>query len=73
MKLSIIDYILPEDLEVYNAIIERAAEAKSNAPRAPRAARGPLTPEQAIKRDENRLIKLMAKLEAAKAAMSSQE
>ena len=36
---SIIDYILPEDQAEYRAIIERAAEAKANAPkeRKPRA------------------------------------
>ncbi len=61
---SLIDYILPEDQEKYKAIIERAAEAKANAPRKPRK---PMTIEQKIKMDEKRLAKLKAKLEALRA------
>lgn len=64
---SIIDYILPEDQEEYKAIIERAAEAKANAPKTPRAPRAPRTVEQQIKADENRLAKLQAKLAALRA------
>lgn len=67
---SLIDYILPEDMDSYKAIIERAAEAKANAPKAPRKPRAPLSPAQKIKMDENRLEKLMAKLQAARAAMA---
>jgi|CZCB01.1.fsa_nt_gi hypothetical protein len=63
---SLIDYILPEDQEKYKAIIERAAEAKANAPKE-RKPRKPLTIEQKIKMDENRLAKLKAKLEALRA------
>jgi hypothetical protein len=62
---SIIDYILPEDQAEYTAIIERAAEAKANAPKE-RKPREPLTLEQKISRDEGRLAKLKAKLEAMK-------
>ena len=62
--MSLIDFILPEDQENYKAIIERAAEAKANAPKAPRK---PLSEEQKIKMDENRLAKLQAKLAAARA------
>ncbi len=65
---SLIDYILPEDQEKYRAIIERAAEAKANAPKAPRK---PLSEEQKIKMDERRLEKLKAKLEAARAAKAA--
>lgn len=63
---SLIDYILPEDQEKYKAIIERAAEAKANAPKE-RKPRKPMTIEQKIKMDENRLAKLKAKLEALRA------
>lgn len=63
---SIIDFILPEDQEKYKAIIERAAEAKANAPKE-RKPRAPMTVEQKIKSDENRLAKLQAKLAALRA------
>jgi hypothetical protein len=69
MATSIIDYILPEDKEKYMAIIERAAEAKANAPKE-RKPRAPMTTEQKIKADENRLAKLQAKLAALRAAKS---
>jgi hypothetical protein len=45
MAMSIIDYILPEDQAEYAAIIERAAEAKANAPKE-RKPRAPMTAEQ---------------------------
>ena len=66
MATSIIDYILPEDQELYNAIIERAAEAKANAPKE-RKPRAPMTEEQKIKSTETRLSKLQAKLSALRA------
>lgn len=65
---SIIDYILPEDVEEYKAIIERAAEAKANAPKAPRAPRAPRTVEQKIATDEKKLKKLQEKLAALRAS-----
>ena len=64
---SIIDFILPEDVETYKQIIERAAEAKANAPKE-RKPRAPMTEAQKIKRDEARLAKLQAKLAAMRAA-----
>lgn len=66
---SIIDYILPEDQATYNAIIERAAEAKANAPKE-RKPRAPLSEEQKITMTENRLEKLKAKLAALKSAQN---
>lgn len=66
---SIIDYILPEDQEQYKAIIARAAEAKANAPKAPRE-RKPLTTEQKIARDEKKLTSLTEKLAALKASLN---
>lgn len=64
---SIIDYILPEDIDTYKQIIERAAEAKANVPKE-RKPRAPMTEEQKLKMDENRLAKLQAKLAAMRAA-----
>lgn len=64
---SIIDFILPEDQAEYRAIIERAAEAKANAPKE-RKPRAPMTEEQKLKMDEGRLAKLQAKLTALRAA-----
>ena len=58
---SLIDFILTEDQAEYKAIIERAAEAKANAPKV-RKPRAPMTDEQKLKMDENRLAKLQAKL-----------
>jgi len=63
---SLIDYILPEDVESYKGIIERAAEAKANAPKE-RKPRAPMTDEQKTKMDEGRLAKLQAKLAAMRA------
>jgi hypothetical protein len=69
MATSIIDFILPEDKEQYLAIIERAAEAKANAPKE-RKPRAPMTREQKIAADTKRLAKLQEKLAALMAAES---
>lgn len=66
MASSIIDFILPEDQAEYKAIIERAAEAKANAPKE-RKPRAPMTEAQKLKSDETRLAKLQAKLAAIRA------
>lgn len=71
MAQSIIDFILPEDKEKYMAIIERAAEAKANAPKE-RKPRAPMTEEQKLKATESRLAKLQAKLEMLRAAQTSE-
>lgn len=63
---SLIDFILPEDAQRYKEIIERAAEAKANAPKV-RKPRAPMTEEQKIKMTERRLAKLQAKLAALRA------
>jgi len=67
---SIIDYILPEDQELYKQIIERAAEAKANAPKI-RKPRAPISPEKRLEMDEKRLIKLQQKLAALRAAAAA--
>ena len=68
---SIIDYILPEDQDEYRAIIERAAEAKANAPKKERAPRAPMTEEQKVKMTETRLSKLQAKLAELRASKNA--
>lgn len=65
---TILDYILDEDRDAYNAIIERASIAKMNAPKPERKPRAPLTEEQKEKALESRLSKLQAKLAAMRAA-----
>ena len=65
---SIIDYILEEDKAEYMAIIERAAEAKANAPKKERAPRAPLTNEQKIAQADKRIDNLKAKLAMLRAA-----
>lgn len=69
MATSIIDYILPEDQAEYKAIIERAAEAKANAPKE-RKPRAPMTREQQLKATEKRLADLKAKLAALRAEVT---
>ena len=64
---SIIDYILEEDKAEYMAIIERAAEAKANAPKKERAPRGPLTTEQKLAQTDKRIESLKAKLATLRA------
>jgi hypothetical protein len=63
---SLIDYIRPEDMDDYKAIIERAAEAKANAPK-DKKPRAPMTDDQKIKMAEGRLTKLQDKLAALRA------
>ena len=70
MSKSIIDWILPEDYDRYNELIGLAEEAKKNAPKAPRAARGPMTIEQKKKMAEGRLAKAQATLDALLAAQN---
>jgi hypothetical protein len=72
MTTSIIDYILPEDQAEYRAIIERAAEAKANAPKE-RKPRTPMTDEQKLHMAEGRLAKLQAKLAALRAQSADAE
>lgn len=41
---SIVEYMSQEDYDRYNELINKAEEAKANAPKAPRAPRTPMTP-----------------------------
>ena len=71
MAKSLIDFILPEDYDRYNELLGMAEEAKKNAPKAPRAARGPMTAEQKKKMAEGRVAKAQAALDALLAAQSN--
>lgn len=68
MAKTIVDYILKEDYDRYNELLNMAQEAKANAPKKERAPRGPMTTEQKKKALENRLAKAQAKLDALLAA-----
>lgn len=65
MAKQLIDYINDNDYARYNELLAMAAEAKKNAPKAPR---GPMTIEQKRKMAEARLAKAQAKLEELLAA-----
>ena len=68
MAKTLVDFILPEDYDRYNELLNMAQEAKANAPKKERAPRGPMTTEQKKKALENRLAKAHAKLDALLAA-----
>jgi hypothetical protein len=68
MAKTLVDFILPEDYDRYNELLNMAQEAKANAPKKERAPRGPMTTEQKKKALENRLAKAQAKLDALLAA-----
>ena len=68
MAKTLVDFILPEDYDRYNELLNMAQEAKANAPKKERAPRGPMTIEQKKKALENRLAKAQAKLDALLAA-----
>lgn len=66
---AIVDYILEEDYDRYNELLNMAQEAKANAPKKPRAPRGPMTAEQKRKMTEKRLAAAQAKLDAMLAGL----
>lgn len=68
MAKTLVDFILPEDYDRYNELLNMAQEAKANAPKKERAPRGPMTTEQKKKALENRLAKAQEKLDALLAA-----
>lgn len=63
MAKTIVDYILPEDYDRYNELLDMAQEAKANAPKKEHAPRGPLTREQKIARKEKSIEAAKKKLE----------
>lgn len=53
-----------EDYNRYNELLNKAEEAKANAPKPERKPRGPMTAEQKQKAAEKRLAKAQAALDA---------
>ena len=70
MAKSLIDFILPEDYDRYNELLNMAEELKAKAPKAPRAPRKPMTVEQKQKMAESRLAKAQAALDALLASQA---
>lgn len=70
-RKTLFDYMSEEDYNRFNEILNKATEAKKNAPKAPRASRGPMTIEQKIKLAEGRKAKLEAKLAELMAAQTN--
>ena len=63
MAKTLVDFILPEDYDRYNELLDMAQEAKANAPKKEAAPRGPLTREQKIARKEKSIEAAKRKLE----------
>ena len=64
VRKSLVDYISEEDYPRYQELLNKAEQAKANAPKAERKPRGPMTQEQKVKLAEGRLAKAKAKLGA---------
>lgn len=60
---NIVDFISEEDYPRYNELLDKAAKAKAEAPKKPRAPRGPMTNDQKKKALESRLAKAQAALD----------
>lgn len=67
MAKSVIDFIDEADIGRYNELMDKAAEAKKNAPKAPRTGR-PKTPEEKKKSLLDKMAKAQAQLDALLAA-----
>ena len=67
-RKSLVDYISEEDYPRYQELLNKAEQAKANAPKAERKPRGPMTVEQKKKMAESRLAKAQAALDALLAA-----
>lgn len=67
-RKSLVDYISEEDYPRYQELLNKAEQAKANAPKPERKPRGPMTNEQKKKMAESRLAKAQAALDALLAA-----
>ena len=67
-RKSLVDYISEEDYPRYQELLNKAEEAKANAPKAERKPRGPMTKEQQVAAAKKRAEKAQAALEALLAA-----
>lgn len=70
MRKTLIDYISEADYPRYEELLNKAREAKANAPKAPRKSHGPLTNEQKAKMAMARAAKIQAQIDALLAAQS---
>lgn len=61
---NIVDFILEEDYKRYNELLDKAAKAKAEAPKKPRAKRGPMNDEQKKEMLKKRMAKAQAALDA---------
>ena len=68
---TLIDYMSEEDYNRFNELVEIATQAKANAPKPERKARGPLTQEQKIAAAQKRYEKAQAALDALLASMNN--
>ena len=69
-RKTLVDFILEEDYDRYNELLNLAEQAKANAPKPERKPKGPMTKEQKIKMAEGRLAKLQAKLDEMLAGLA---
>jgi hypothetical protein len=67
-RKSLVDYISEEDYPRYQELLNKAEQAKANAPKAERKPRGPMTKEQKVAAAKKRAEKAQAALEALLAA-----
>ena len=68
VRKSLVDYICEEDYARYQELLNKAEQAKANAPKAERKPRAPMTQEQKITAAKNRAEKAQAALDALLAA-----
>lgn len=67
-RKTLVDYISEEDYPRYQELLNKAEQAKANAPKAERKPRAPMTNEQKKKAAQTRLAKAQAALDALMAA-----
>ena len=69
-KKTIFDYMTEEEYNRYTALVEKAAEAKANAPKKPREKK-PMTAEQKVNAMQKQRDALQAKIDALLAAQAA--
>lgn len=68
-KKTLFDYMTEEEYNRYNVLVEKAAEAKANAPKMP-SEKKPLTAEQKMNAMQKKRDALQAKIDAMLAAQN---
>lgn len=69
-RKSLVDYISEEDYPRYQELLNKAEQAKANAPKAERKPRGPMTQEQKVSAAKKAAERAQAKLDALLASMN---